>query len=209
MDNHSLSEDQARVAQGRNLTEGRSNYFLVGPPCFDQEQIQQLKTIVDQESQTAEVGEAGQESVSGGHYQDGRRTQVRSLKFNDCPWVYKIIEACFTTANQFMRLDIVPSMNDPIQLLRYDADVEGHFRWHADTLPNDMTRKISIVVPLSHPNEYEGGQFQVNQGGVLSVVNQVAGRPVAFPSWLIHQVTPVTVGHRYSLVAWIRGPNWR
>jgi predicted 2-oxoglutarate/Fe(II)-dependent dioxygenase YbiX len=38
---------------------------------------------------------------------------------------------------------------------------------------------------------------------------QLAGVPIMFPSWMIHRVTPVKVGKRYSLVAWIREPNWR
>jgi predicted 2-oxoglutarate/Fe(II)-dependent dioxygenase YbiX len=32
------------------------------------------------------------------------------------------------------------------------------------------------------------------------------GFVVAFPSWTLHQVTPVTQGNRQSLVAWITGP---
>jgi PKHD-type hydroxylase len=32
---------------------------------------------------------------------------------------------------------------------------------------------------------------------------------VTFPSWVMHRVTPVTKGVRYSLIAWIVGPRWR
>jgi len=197
------------VLRDQIVTEGRKNYFLVGPACLDQGQITSLKALVDEQSESAQVGQAGQDYATGSGVDDGRRTQVRSLHPAEHRWVYDIIAECFITANQLMRCDIVPSLSDPIQLLRYDADEAAHFRWHADTLPSDMTRKISIVVPLSLPAEYEGGELQFNQGGVLSSVKQVPGRPIAFPSWLVHQITPVTRGQRYSLVAWIRGPNWR
>ena len=155
------------------------------------------------------MAEAGAKALSGEHYSDGRRTQLCSLSYNTHSWTYNIIEDCFKAANQYMCCDIVPTMSDPIQLLRYDEKEKGHFCWHADTSPSDMTRKITIVVPLSSPDEFEGGDLQFNQGGVMCSVKQTPGRALAFPSWLIHQVTPVTSGMRYSLAAWIRGPNWR
>lgn len=197
------------VTRDRQFTEGRQNYFLVGPPCFDGEQIARLRALVDEFAQPAEVAESGPDGASEPQYQDGRRTRVRSLHPDEHRWVYEIIEACFSSANQYMRCEIEPDMNDPIQLLRYDADEAGHFRWHSDVLPSDMTRKISVVVPLSEADEFDGGELQFNQGGTLCAVGQSIGRPIAFPSWLIHQVTPVTRGRRYSLVAWVRGPNWR
>jgi len=35
------------------------------------------------------------------------------------------------------------------------------------------------------------------------------GTAVAFPSYLAHQVSPVTRGLRHSLVAWAYGPAFR
>ena len=35
------------------------------------------------------------------------------------------------------------------------------------------------------------------------------GTIIVFPSFLEHQVTPVTKGTRYSLVQWYSGPDWR
>jgi PKHD-type hydroxylase len=72
-----------------------------------------------------------------------------------------------------------------------------------------MTRKISISIPLNDASEYEGGVLELNQGSTIVRMNQKAGLPVIFPSWLTHRVSPVTRGRRYSLVAWVRGPNWR
>jgi PKHD-type hydroxylase len=199
------------VLRDQQFTKERKNYFLVGPACFDPGQITRLKAIVDTRSEVAAVVEPGEDyvtGVSGGHYDEGRRTRGCSLRPSEYGWVYDIVGRVFAEANQFMRCEIIPDLSDPIQVLRYDASESGHFAWHADTLPSDMTRKISIVVPLSDSTEYEGGELHFNQGGVMYSVTQTPGRPVAFPSWLIHQVTPVTRGQRYSLVAWIRGPNW-
>jgi PKHD-type hydroxylase len=194
------------VARDRQLTAGRQNYFVIGPPCLDDGQIRQLRITVDANPQPAETHDYGPESRLR---RDLRRTVGCSLDRTVHRWVYDIIESVCAEANKFLRYDIVAGRSDPIQLLRYDAEEKGCFVWHADTVPSDLTRKISVVVPLSRPDEYEGGVLQFAQGGVVTEPGAVPGRPVVFPSWLTHQVTPVTAGRRYSLVAWMRGPNWR
>ena len=35
------------------------------------------------------------------------------------------------------------------------------------------------------------------------------GTAIAFPSYVLHGVKPVTTGTRYSLVAWITGPEFK
>jgi predicted 2-oxoglutarate/Fe(II)-dependent dioxygenase YbiX len=192
------------IAAGRALTAGRPTYFLKGPRCFDDRQLQLLRDQVDQHGAPAEVmSEAGQKAVA-----DVRRTRVCWLAMDEHRWVYDLVWTIATTANQLLRFDIAP-VPELIQLARYDAEDTGFFEWHADTVPSDLTRKISISVPLNGPAEYEGGVLEVNQGTAVIRTDQDPGAPIIFPSWLIHRVTPVTRGRRYSLVAWIRGPNWR
>jgi len=194
------------VIRDQKHTAGRRNYFAVGPACFDESQMNHLRSLADQHGEPTKIVLHGQ--VMDAETQ--RRTLGYSLKSNDTnKWVYDIITEVFTAANQSMRYHIVPSMSDQIQILRYDAEEEGFFVWHADTGPDDMTRKMSVVVLLSDPGDYEGGKLEINQGGELCEIVQIPGKPIVFPSWLIHQVTPVTAGRRYSLVAWIRGPSWR
>jgi PKHD-type hydroxylase len=123
-------------------------------------------------------------------------------------WVYEIVWRETEAGNRLLQFDVVP-FYDTIQLARYDADEQGFFRWHADTTPGDMSRKLTMVVPLNDPAEYEGGALEFNEGGVVRRLPQKAGVPVMFPSWLLHQVTPVTRGRRYSMAVWVRGPAWR
>lgn len=102
-----------------------------------------------------------------------------------------------------------------MQFTEYNANDEGHYNWHIDTMfqsSNLTHRKLSMVIQLSDPNEYEGGQLEI-QPWVMEpppadkLKNQ--GSVVIFPSLLHHRVTPVTKGTRYSLVAWMEGPKWR
>jgi PKHD-type hydroxylase len=66
---------------------------------------------------------------------------------------------------------------------------------------------------LSDPSEYEGGQFQMQTGSPeedkLMTVEQLKGRVIGFPSFLLHRVTPVTKGTRKSLVIWVEGPKFK
>ena len=192
------------IDASKALTAGRPNYFLKGPRCFDDEQLRQLRAYVDQQGAPAEVmSDIGQNTVT-----DVRRTQVCWLDMDQHRWVYDLVWTIATTANQLLRFDLAPTP-EKIQLACYDVKEAAFFEWHADTVPSDMTRKISMSVPLNEPAEYEGGMLELNQGTSAVRVEQAPGVPIIFPSWLIHRVTPVTRGRRYSLVAWVRGPNWR
>lgn len=195
------------VAEGRRRAAGRSNYFLTASTAvFSPEQMALLRGLVDASNQEAAVEGYGHED--GTKFPDQRRTKVRWLNVVEYPWVYEIVWNQAMQANQLFGFDVVP-FHDTIQLARYDAEDQGFFRWHADTTSNDLTRKISIVVPLSDPAEYDGGTLEFNENGAIFRPPQRPGMPIMFPAWLLHRITPVTRGRRYSLVAWIRGPSWR
>ena len=63
-----------------------------------------------------------------------------------------------------------------------------------------LARKLSLVLELTDPSEYEGGQLQLNNGHPMDT-EQLRGRLFAFPSFMLHRVTPVTRGTRRSLVS--------
>ena len=69
-----------------------------------------------------------------------------------------------------------------------------------------LARKLSLE--LTDPAEYDGGQLQLNNGHDMDT-EQIRGRLFAFPSFMLHRVTPVTRGTRCSLVSWIGGPQFR
>jgi PKHD-type hydroxylase len=196
------------VLEGKRRAAGRSSYFLTtSTPIFTPEQIARLRSLVDAENEPAGLEGYGADKMATGT-EAYRRTRVRWLNIVEHGWAYEIMWAQALQANQLFGFDVVP-LHDTMQLARYDAEEEGFFRWHSDTVPEDMTRKISISVPLSDSSEFEGGLFEFNENGAIRSVPQKAGCPVMFPSWLLHRVSPVTAGRRYSLVAWIRGPAWR
>jgi PKHD-type hydroxylase len=71
-------------------------------------------------------------------------------------------------------------------------------------------RKVSITVQLSDPSEYEGGDLDIWQGGKEYITApRGKGTVVIFPSYMMHRVSPVTVGTRRSFVLWLGGEHYR
>jgi predicted 2-oxoglutarate/Fe(II)-dependent dioxygenase YbiX len=74
----------------------------------------------------------------------------------------------------------------------------------------ELIRKLSIVVQLSDPDEYEGGNLQILDEAKNSyIVPRKRGTVIVFDSRAQHRVLKVTKGTRRSLVAWVVGKRWR
>ena len=105
-----------------------------------------------------------------------------------------------------------------IQLTTYQGSDEGYYDWHQDcflTQDSPYQRKLSFIMQLSDPSEYEGGdlmftrQYSKGWDTEKAQIIKQKGTVIIFPSFYTHQVTPVTKGTRRSLVSWIEGPAWR
>lgn len=92
------------------------------------------------------------------------------------------------------------------QLLRYQAP-SAHYGWHTDMGEGfARNRKISLIVNLNEG--YEGGDFWAFLDGPYKLPLK-RGMAIAFPSWMPHKIGRVSKGERWSLVAWISGPELR
>ena len=97
----------------------------------------------------------------------------------------------------------------------------GYYDWHVDTEGiaeringKYLIRKLSMTIWLNDPDEYEGGEFDIECTGPMEDVRYKSlklskGSIVIFQSDKWHRVRPVTSGVRKSLVTWFRGPPFR
>lgn len=125
-------------------------------------------------------------------------------------WVTDRLIDLVRDANRHFHLDL-DAMRESPQVARYSAAREGHFDWHSDIGegPVAARRKLTLVVQLSDPEGYEGGTLELRPGTVSSQADRAKGSAVAFPSFVLHRVTPVTSGARHSLTIWAHGPAFR
>jgi PKHD-type hydroxylase len=97
-----------------------------------------------------------------------------------------------------------------MQFTIYDGSSNGHYEWHIDAgIEDECPRKMSLVLQLSDPSEYEGGELQIMTSKTPVSVDKKKGLVVAFPSYQLHRVTPVTSGVRKTLVVWVTGPSFK
>lgn len=93
-------------------------------------------------------------------------------------------------------------MTEP-QILEYQHT--GFYGTHVDLGMGEISnRKLTLVAFLTPPQEYSGGDLILKPAQY--VVPQQQGSLVIFPSWIPHEVKPVTAGIRRSLVSWVIGP---
>jgi PKHD-type hydroxylase len=113
-------------------------------------------------------------------------------------------------ANQSAEWGYSLSGQEETQIGRYKSTDEGYYDWHIDAgaPKNGIQRKLSCVILLNDPSEFEGGILQLKGMEDQNVLDK-QGSIIVFPSFIEHKVTPVTKGVRYSAVTWASGPSFR
>lgn len=129
---------------------------------------------------------------------------------DDIKWVYdRVYESVVKLNDESYQYDIT-GISEQMYYNTFDAALDHHFNWHVDSgVGNPYPRKITAVIQLSDPSEYEGGVLEIKAPNSDVKVSNTLGSIAIFPSYRIHRVTPVTKGLRNTLVAFITGPEFR
>jgi predicted 2-oxoglutarate/Fe(II)-dependent dioxygenase YbiX len=191
--------------------------FLVEPGFLARADCVRLRSEMSRASaEAAGVVHEGQNVVDRGH-RSTKRVGVGDGAYRD---MEQRLAAMRPQLERHFRVTL-SGMQEP-QFLRYTAG--DFFRCHADTSDHETApdflrqRKISTVIFLGHPEE-DGHEAACGhgRGGDLVFHGLIddqrmrdrgfafppeEGTFVAFPSTVLHEVTTVTGGHRYSVVTW-------
>ncbi len=137
-----------------------------------------------------------------------RRADTRLIGVTEeTAWIFDMLCAIAEEASkQTYKLELTSIVRPP-QYVEYRPGW-GQFDWHNDYSHGlaDAPRKLTIIIQLSSPNDYEGGALEI-MGTEIEEMPRERGTVVVFPSLLTHRVTPVVCGLRKSLVSWIGGPR--
>jgi PKHD-type hydroxylase len=143
-----------------------------------------------------------------GENNDIRESQVAWLFPRDIEFAFcKVTEGVLHLNNRFFNFDLF-GLAEGFQFTRYDAPT-GHYAAHIDKSLNGPVRKLSLTVQLSAPEDYEGGELAIQIDRDADIMTKELGKMVVFPSYVLHEVRPVTKGTRYSLVAWVTGKPFK
>lgn len=181
--------------------------FLWWEGAFSEQELNWLQEQAIKADQQAQVGG----NLDNERLSKIRRSQVSWMnKTPDTAWIFDKLGHVAASLNaQFYRFDL-SGFSEALQLTNYDHSEKGMYGWHQDYGGKlRPSRKLSMVLQLTDPSQYEGGNLQILTGGEPQNVRKQRGLIAVFPSYVLHQVTPVTSGSRQSLVTWVSGPAFK
>lgn len=151
--------------------------------------------------------------------EDDLIVQDKSVKNAEIAWLYsssntawifqRLTHIIHSLNNEFFRFDLY-GMIEGLQFTKYQSP-DGLYVKHMDKFSNGMgvVRKLSLTVQLSDPTDYDGGELDLHLDSIPTTMKKDQGRLVLFPSYIMHEVRPITRGNRYSLVAWVTGKPFK
>mgnify|MGYP003665058557 CR=1 FL=1 len=174
--------------------------------AFTEEQLDWLQQKAKEATQEAQVG-----GGNGGKVNDNiRRSKLNWInKDPECAWVFEKLAHVASSLNaDYFGFDLT-GLGEALQLTNYDESRQGTYKWHQDFGSTGVSRKLSMVLQLSNPSDYEGGELQILTSGQPTGIQKKRGLITVFPAWALHQVTPVVRGTRQTLVTWVSGPSFK
>jgi len=147
----------------------------------------------------------------------GVKSVIKEVRESKTSWIYpseehnwifyKLTDAVMHLNQKYFNFNLF-GFTEGLQFTEYKAP-GGHYSKHIDKMFGRTIRKLSISVQLSDPSEYEGGDLELIFSDDPNVMDKAQGKLIAFPSYVVHGVKPVTKGTRYSLVAWMTGEPFK
>lgn len=173
--------------------------------AFNEDELEQIRwmgNVGKFQSGTTGRSEVADENV--------RKSSIMWIQGNDdTRWMFERVAGVAGRVNHDRFLYDIDELSD-LQYTRYEEGGD-HYTWHFDATTDKFeyrVRKISFVMGLNDPDEYEGGDFEICKTGNLENIDCLRpkkGEMIFFSSMFPHRVTPVTKGTRETLVGWISG----
>lgn len=151
------------------------------------------------------------EAAAGLDYVDGKATAggyARDVKANLQAAASEEREAIFEVAREaILANEVVRSMARPrqiAQMLLSRSQVGMGYGTHVDNpIMNGSRTDLSFTLPLSAPEDYDGGELVIEDETEERAIRLDAGDMVLYPTSALHRVNPVTRGERLAIVGWV------
>jgi PKHD-type hydroxylase len=187
------------ITRHRSVNVDYSNYYYFSNAFTENELLLITNMGKKTAKETASVTDQGVVSET-------RISEVGWIPHDDeSNWLYEKIADFVIEANDTLWNFDISGYHDQFQYTTYYGG-GGHYDWHTDVGPGMANRKVSIVCQLTKPEEYTGGDLNINGGRGILTAPRDYNTVIIFPSFVLHRVTPVLTGTRTSLVTWLAGP---
>lgn len=189
-------------------TEAENNVYATWENGFSNEELDAITAYCEQNILLSDATISKTDYV--GTAPEWRQSRTGWIVNNvNTDWFYDKMAFIARKINSiFYRFDLYGFTED-MQYTVYGSGGD-HYDWHIDSGGSTVVpRKLSFSLQLSDPREYEGGNLEFMIGKNVDVAKRERGLVVAFPSYRLHRVTPVTKGVRKSIVVWTSGPQFR
>jgi len=189
------------------------SYYGFHDPVFSADEVAAI--LAFKAKIKPEEGDVGTRNVGGG-FSTHKQTRTSSIRWvhndADTAWLFGRLHHLLVEINQRAFRFHLDRM-EPLQLTEYSGQRGEHYGAHVDCGYGDSPirfRKLSFTVQLSDGADYEGGDLKLYDHTFEPfVAPRVRGSLIAFRSYIMHEVTPVTAGIRDSLVGWVSGDEIR
>lgn len=185
------------------LNNFNNSNFLVLEKVFTDSEIH----IIDELSKKSKIETSKTATEEGQYLRNSKNCWIEPD--SESEWLFRkftdIIVAC---NSQTFRFDLTFIEN--FQYTVYDGENNSFYKKHIDMNVDLISpRKLSFSLLLSDIKDYEGGDLRFYQSEDPHIKKIQKGSIIFFPSFLLHEVTPVTSGTRKSLVGWVHGPAFK
>jgi len=179
---------------------------------FNKDVIQKIDATISNMDLAIEKSELGIKNTSGRdpNLRISKQSWIKEKSF--CKYFFDIGQKVNGLCNWNFDIRGI----EPIQFGIYSDG--GKYDWHKDQgqklFKNGSIRKISMTLFMNNPEEYEGGEFDLelfypDKKPRYETFKLKKGSAIFFQSDVWHRVRPVSSGVRKSLVAWYSGPPFR
>ena len=171
-----MSSPNYFLAEQRTNVNHLNYYYFTN--AFTPEEI--VKIIEIGESQVKQSGTTVSNELES-TVSDYRLSEISWINDNpETKWIYDKLAYNAKIANKEMWNFDLWDYYDSLQYTKYYGN-GGHYDWHADLGAGISNRKLSCVLQLSTPEEYEGGDLEMNPGGGIVSVPKGLGTLCFFP----------------------------
>lgn len=184
--------------------------FAAWADAFTQEEMDRIEAYGDRLTADRATLLGAPDDQAAADRDDVRITRTAWISLGpETKWIYDRMQGVVRALNERTYQFDLSGFSENFQYTIYHGTEGGHYDWHVDQGPLHIRRKLSLSLQVSDSSQYEGCDLEFFAGNKTETAPRSRGTVVAFPSYVLHRVTPVVSGTRKSLVVWVTGPRFK